>query len=84
MLLISLSGDGNIHAVVMIRADDPNEVSLARELSAKMALHAISLGGTCTGEHGIGSGKIELLKTEMVYLLFKYIYLYALKLRRLF
>lgn len=59
-------GDGNFHAVIMIRPDDPGEVELARELSSRIALKAISLGGTCTGEHGIGVGKRHLLKLEMV------------------
>ena len=59
-------GDGNIHAVIMVRAHNEDEVQLAKNLSAKMALKAISLGGTCTGEHGIGVGKKELLKAEMV------------------
>ena len=54
----------------MIKPDVPEEVQLARDLSAKMALEAIALGGTCTGEHGIGAGKIDLLKVEMVYSLF--------------
>lgn len=65
-MTLCVLGDGNIHAVIMVRSENPEEIQLARELSAKMALKAISLGGTCTGEHGIGSGKIELLKQELV------------------
>ena len=61
-----ITGDGNIHAVIMIRSNDIEEVQKARNLSSKMALLAISLGGTCTGEHGIGTGKKNLLKIEMV------------------
>lgn len=43
------TGDGNFHAVIMIRPGSEEDVKAARNLSARMAMKAISLGGTCTG-----------------------------------
>jgi D-lactate dehydrogenase (cytochrome) len=49
----------------MFKANDPKEVKQAKEFAQWMALKAIELGGTCTGEHGIGTGKKELLEVEL-------------------
>lgn len=57
-------GDGNFHAILLIRPDDPQEQKLAKELSHRMAERALRLGGTITGEHGIGSGKLSLMPAE--------------------
>jgi len=51
--------------LIFFRPDHPNEVAEAKDIASNMALQAIALGGTCTGEHGIGVGKKDLLKTEM-------------------
>lgn len=58
-------GDGNFHVLIFFRPDHPEEVAEAKEIASNMALQAIALGGTCTGEHGIGVGKKEYLKAEM-------------------
>ena len=51
--------------LIFFRPDHPEEVAEAKEIASNMALQAIALGGTCTGEHGIGVGKKEYLKAEM-------------------
>jgi D-lactate dehydrogenase (cytochrome) len=57
-------GDGNFHLNIVYLPDDPDERRRAEGLAERVALRAIRLGGTCTGEHGIGTHKIELLETE--------------------
>ena len=49
----------------MFHPDDPVELQEAKSLSSFISMTAIDLGGTCTGEHGIGVGKKEYLKKEM-------------------
>jgi len=58
-------GDGNFHLLYLVDHDNREEVEKARELHEKMVMRAISMDGTCTGEHGIGYGKIEFLKKEL-------------------
>jgi len=62
--IIGHVGDGNFHAQLMIRDGDVEDLRIAKNLSNDMARRAIDIGGTVTGEHGIGMGKIELLQTE--------------------
>jgi D-lactate dehydrogenase (cytochrome) len=57
-------GDGNFHMGYLIKMDDPEERAIAERLNDRLVHHAISLGGTCTGEHGIGYGKARFLRTE--------------------
>ena len=57
-------GDGNFHAVLMIDPDSPEELKAAKSLSAKMVDRALEMGGTVTGEHGIGVGKLEYMARE--------------------
>lgn len=51
--------------LIFFRPDVPSEVAEAKDLASSMALQAIALGGTCTGEHGIGVGKKEYLQAEV-------------------
>ena len=44
--------------------DDPDEVARAKAVNQRMVEQALSLGGTCTGEHGVGFGKIGYLEAE--------------------
>jgi D-lactate dehydrogenase (cytochrome) len=62
--LLGHIGDGNFHYVFLIDPDDPSEYRTVQEISERMAQRAIDMGGTCTGEHGIGMGKQKLLKRE--------------------
>ena len=48
------AGDGNIHTTVIYRRDDPDEARRAHELSSAICAFALDLGGTVSGEHGIG------------------------------
>ena len=63
--IIAHAGDGNFHVIIMFKPDVPEEVITAGKLADDLAKKAISMEGTCTGEHGIGVGKIDLLQLEM-------------------
>jgi D-lactate dehydrogenase (cytochrome) len=63
--IVAHAGDGNFHCIIMFNPNDSKDVAEAKRLAKSMALEAISLGGTCTGEHGVGVGKKELLQHEM-------------------
>ena len=58
-------GDGNFHALAMIDPNDKEEEAKLNEFCTRLARRAIAMDGTCTGEHGIGEGKIELLAEEL-------------------
>ena len=58
-------GDGNFHSLLLFDPEKLGEYEACKSVSLKMGKRAIELGGTCTGEHGIGTGKRELL-SEMV------------------
>ncbi len=58
-------GDGNFHAFILVDPDDSAEIAQAEALHERMALRAIAMDGTCTGEHGIGTGKQHLLAVEL-------------------
>jgi D-lactate dehydrogenase (cytochrome) len=62
--LVGHVGDGNFHMVYLIDPANERELAEARGLSDKIVDRAFSMGGTCTGEHGVGQGKIEYLKKE--------------------
>ena len=62
--LVGHVGDGNFHLVVVIDPDDKDEMSRAMALNGRLVERAISMGGTCTGEHGVGYGKIDYLEKE--------------------
>ena len=62
--LLGHIGDGNFHYVFLIDPDDPSEYELVQQLSERMVQRAIRMGGTCTGEHGIGLGKRDCLQLE--------------------
>jgi D-lactate dehydrogenase (cytochrome) len=57
-------GDGNYHAVFPVDPDDEDDLQRAERVNAEIVAYALSRGGTCTGEHGIGFGKIEHLQSE--------------------
>jgi D-lactate dehydrogenase (cytochrome) len=57
-------GDGNFHVTVLLDPDIPAELKRVHDFVERLALRAIAMGGTCTGEHGIGSGKIPFLQAE--------------------
>ncbi len=57
-------GDGNFHLVVLFDPARPEERAKAEALAARVALRAIAMGGTCTGEHGVGMHKLDALVAE--------------------
>ena len=57
-------GDGNFHIGFIIDPDDPAEMAKTEEINEAMVLRALALGGTCTGEHGVGYGKMHFLQAE--------------------
>jgi D-lactate dehydrogenase (cytochrome) len=57
-------GDGNFHATIFIDPDDDAMFAKALELDKRMVERAQSMGGTCTGEHGIGIGKLKHMRNE--------------------
>ncbi|HJO75687.1 MAG TPA: FAD-linked oxidase C-terminal domain-containing protein [Rhodospirillales bacterium] len=57
-------GDGNFHVVVVMDFDDLGEVARAKAFNERLVTRALAMDGTCTGEHGIGHGKIEFLTAE--------------------
>ncbi|XP_071958984.1 probable D-lactate dehydrogenase, mitochondrial isoform X1 [Antedon mediterranea] len=58
-------GDGNFHCFITVDPDNPEELPVIKEVAERMARRAIAVGGTCTGEHGIGLGKRDLLVKEV-------------------
>ncbi len=62
--LVGHAGDGNVHLSLMVDPDDPDEVRSSDELVELLVEDALARGGTCTGEHGIGLGKVQALERE--------------------
>ncbi|XP_075796805.1 putative D-lactate dehydrogenase, mitochondrial isoform X1 [Pelodiscus sinensis] len=58
-------GDGNFHCLLVLDPDDPDERRRVQEFATRLARRALALGGTCTGEHGVGLGKRQLLREEV-------------------
>lgn len=58
-------GDGNFHSLLLLDVNDPDEVAKAEEFVRWLNDMAISMEGTCTGEHGIGQGKRPFLQQEL-------------------
>jgi len=57
-------GDGNFHLTFLIDPEDPEEMAKAEGVNERMVMRALAMGGTCTGEHGVGTGKMRFLKAE--------------------
>jgi len=62
--LVGHVGDGNFHLVFMIDPNRPEEIAEARRLNDRMVTRALAMEGTCTGEHGVGYGKMDFLIAE--------------------
>ena len=56
--------DGNFHAQIITDPNKPDELAKIRDVVHEITLKIIALGGTCTGEHGIGAGKMKALVAE--------------------
>jgi D-lactate dehydrogenase (cytochrome) len=57
-------GDGNFHCMILVRPDSAEDLAEAKAFNERLVERALSMEGTCTGEHGIGSGKIKSLEKE--------------------
>ncbi len=57
-------GDGNYHVAYLVDPNAPAEIAEGKRLNDRMVERAIAMGGTCTGEHGIGLGKQDSLLKE--------------------
>ena len=57
-------GDGNFHVVMLIDRDSTTDIAEVERLNDRLVRRAIAMGGTCTGEHGVGSYKMKFLDQE--------------------
>ena len=57
-------GDGNFHLIFLMDPNDPTELPKARAINARLIERALAMGGTCSGEHGVGIGKMDYLQAE--------------------
>ncbi len=57
-------GDGNFHLTMTFDKSDPDEVARAKALHERLVARALAMEGTCTGEHGVGQGKMGYLAAE--------------------
>jgi D-lactate dehydrogenase (cytochrome) len=62
--ILGHAGDGNVHLSLHVDPDDADEVRSSDELIELLVTDALARGGTCTGEHGIGLGKVHALEQE--------------------
>jgi D-lactate dehydrogenase (cytochrome) len=58
-------GDGNFHLTLLVDMADPAEVKAAKILCERLVERALAMDGTCTGEHGVGQGKMKYLAGEL-------------------
>ena len=63
-VLVGHVGDGNFHLAFILDPDRPDELAEATRLNDRMVQRAIAMEGTCTGEHGVGYGKMDFLVAE--------------------
>ncbi|SFD71608.1 FAD-binding oxidoreductase [Roseivivax sediminis] len=62
--LVGHVGDGNFHMLLLIDPDDSEELGRAKDVAHRLNRLALSFGGTVTGEHGIGTGKLGYMQEE--------------------
>ena len=62
--LVGHVGDGNFHLIFPMSPDDPAELQKAKDVNARLVARALAMGGTCSGEHGVGVGKMAYLEAE--------------------
>ena len=62
--LVGHVGDGNFHLVFLFDPNDDRELAEVERLNERLVLRALALDGTCTGEHGVGYGKLNFLTAE--------------------
>ncbi|GAB4363288.1 MAG: FAD-linked oxidase C-terminal domain-containing protein [Oricola sp.] len=63
--IVGHAGDGNFHVSVLVDDSDPKEIEALEKFVERLNVRALAMGGTCTGEHGIGQGKVKFLEMEL-------------------
>ncbi|MHB8763838.1 MAG: FAD-binding oxidoreductase [Deferrisomatales bacterium] len=58
------AGDGNLHLGLMYDAADPGAMAAVQRVNRAVVEHSLAIGGTCTGEHGVGVGKLPFVAAE--------------------
>jgi D-lactate dehydrogenase (cytochrome) len=62
--LVGHAGDGNFHLLYVLDPASRAELDEAQRLNERMVMRALAMGGTCSGEHGVGYGKMKFLEAE--------------------
>ena len=62
--LVGHVGDGNFHLIIPIDPASVEELAEVKRINARLVERALAMGGTCSGEHGIGMGKMDYLAQE--------------------
>lgn len=62
--LVGHAGDGNFHLIFPVHPEDAAEMAEAERLTTRLVERALAMGGTCTGEHGVGIGKVKFMERE--------------------
>jgi D-lactate dehydrogenase (cytochrome) len=62
--LVGHVGDGNFHLIFPMDPHDAAELQKAKQVNARLVARALAMGGTCSGEHGVGIGKMPYLEAE--------------------
>ena len=57
-------GDGNFHLLLLVDPNQPEELAKAKQLNERLVQRALEMGGTITGEHGVGLGKMKFMKAQ--------------------
>ena len=63
--LLGHIGDGNFHLMLLVDPDKPGDTEIAKQFNQRLVERALKMEGTCTGEHGIGLGKIGSMRMEL-------------------
>ncbi|MFZ2101814.1 MAG: FAD-linked oxidase C-terminal domain-containing protein [Oricola sp.] len=63
--IVGHAGDGNFHVSVLVDDTNPKEIEALETFVERLNLRALAMGGTCTGEHGVGQGKMKFLELEL-------------------
>jgi len=58
-------GDGNFHVGILVDLDDAAEIARVHDFLERLVQRALAMDGTCTGEHGVGQGKMQYLQAEL-------------------
>jgi D-lactate dehydrogenase (cytochrome) len=63
--IVGHAGDGNFHVSVLVDDSEREEIEALESFVERLNMRALAMGGTCTGEHGVGQGKMKFLEMEL-------------------